>query len=66
MSLKIQAKNNTKGSMSMHNYFVKMENICDGLVTVGYKVLEDDMVLYILVGLLVEYDVLATLVTNKA
>lgn len=52
--------------MSMHNYFVKMENICDGLVTVGYKVLEDDMVLYILVGLLVEYDVLATLVTNKA
>ena len=51
MQLKIQLQTLKKGSLSMSDYFVKMENIVDQCMTVSFLVSEEDLIHSILAGL---------------
>lgn len=51
--------------MSISNYFIKMEGIADAFFLVNHEVSEKELVMAILIGLPVDYNVIVPLVSNK-
>ncbi|EXB75374.1 hypothetical protein L484_012748 [Morus notabilis] len=66
LPLKIQLHTTRKRSMSVYDYFAKMEGISDSLALAGYEVPEEDLILSILAGLPQEYDVVVYTITHQA
>ena len=45
-----------KGSMTIHDYFLKMKGIADTLASTGQSISDDELLLYVLGGLGSKYD----------
>ena len=60
-----QLKNAQKGSLSMNDYFLRIKNIVDSLLSVGYSISSSDHIEAIFEGLPSEYDTLITVVTTR-
>ena len=61
----MQIQSLRKGSMTMGDYFAKMENTVDQCAMVGCFVSEEDLVFYILAGLGLEYDPIVCSITTR-
>ena len=54
-----------KGSMTVHDYFLKMRTIADTLTFTGQSISDDELLLYILGGLGSEYDPVVVNLTSR-
>ena len=45
-----------KGSLTIHDYFLKIRGIADTLSSIGQSISDDELLLYVLGGLGSEYD----------
>ena len=61
----MQIQSLRKGSMTMGDYFAKMENTVDQCAMAGCFVSEEDLVFYILAGLGLEYDPIVCSITTR-
>ena len=64
LQLKMQIQSLRKGSMTMSDYFAKMENTVDQCAMAGCFVSEEDLVFYILASLGSEYDPIICSITT--
>ena len=49
----------------MREYLFKMKTYFDTLASIGHQILEENQILYILVGLCIEYDVVVSIITSR-
>ena len=65
LQLKTQLQKTQKGSLSMDKYLTKMKMFADNLRIVGYLIIDEDLMLHVLVGLRLEYDLVVANLTSK-
>uniref|UniRef100_A0A803QF44 Retrovirus-related Pol polyprotein from transposon TNT 1-94 n=1 Tax=Cannabis sativa TaxID=3483 RepID=A0A803QF44_CANSA len=65
LQLHLQLQSLKKGSLSIHDYILKMKNITYGLFAAGQLLSDDDLILYILGGLDHEYEAMVFNLTSK-
>ncbi|XP_060970030.1 uncharacterized protein LOC133037187 [Cannabis sativa] len=65
LQLRFQLQSLKKGSLSIHDYILKMKNIADGLSAAGQLLSDDDLILYILGGLGHEYEAVVVNLTSR-
>lgn len=58
MQLQMALQTMRKGSLTMEEYFLKMHSLADQLSAIGQVVTDDDLQMYILAGLGMEYEAL--------
>ena len=66
LQLHFQLQSLKKGSMTIHDYVLKMKSLADGLSAAGQAFTDDDLILYILGGLGSEYDSVVVNLTSRA
>lgn len=65
LQLRSQLQSLKKGNLSVHEYILKMKQIVDGLSSAGQLLSDDDLVLYILGGLGLEYESVVVNLTSR-
>ncbi|KAL5767184.1 hypothetical protein ACOSQ2_013967 [Xanthoceras sorbifolium] len=65
LQLRSQLQTTKKGSMNMNDYILKMKGISDSLAAAGQVMTEQDLVLSVLSGLGVEYDLVVIYLTAR-
>ncbi|XP_062075179.1 uncharacterized protein LOC133779204 [Humulus lupulus] len=65
LQLRFQLQSLKNGSLSIHDYILKMKTIADGLTAAGQVFSDDDLILYILGGLGPEYDSVVINLTSR-
>ncbi|POO02337.1 hypothetical protein TorRG33x02_021210 [Trema orientale] len=64
LQLRVQLQTTKKGSMTIFEYFAKMESFVDALALGGYNVENDELIMCILTGLPSNYDATVTAILS--